>query len=430
MPKTAAKAARPTPKVKKQSFEPANLDALPAGIAGGQVLGGDIGNGLCNMFWFNPKARKVEFVRVPHGLVPVERTALAEGVSAGAVEFEWIEFPDEAGDLKRPERLGYGEDIENLTGRKADENRNSAYRYGSRHHIRETLTSMLALDVPDDKPLTLVITIPPSYILDAEAEGRNPVKETRQGFMVGYLGKRDGLWPAKGKKDKQWRNYQFANVIVTPEGLPAWVAYRYDLAGNVVPLPDPRPGFDGRDALSGVIDIVDLGMGTRNHYRINDGKIVAGDLRGATNPDGGILRRMIEPIQAEVYGLTGATPSVAQVDSWLRTWANSGWKDEGAIVEFNSHTLGMGKAFGRHCDNFAQWTADTCLNQIFTRGTNGVLVVGGGWLYTYSRIKDAYKDRLFIEPSIYDHTKHLWYGDLNGYGALIQYVVETKKQAK
>src|SRR5262245_19779036 len=109
MSKTAQKAARPTVKLKKQSFEPGNLDALPDGIAGGQVLGGDFGNGLGNLFWYNPKARKVEFIRVPHGLVPVERTALAEGVSAGTVDFEWVEFPNEAGDLDRPERYGYGE---------------------------------------------------------------------------------------------------------------------------------------------------------------------------------------------------------------------------------------------------------------------------------------------------------------------------------
>lgn len=389
------------------------------------IVGTDMGNGDGQMYAvLNGKLHRVS---IPHGRVAVSGMELSKDVKLEGIDYVYSDFPASVlssdASMEEFNRWGFGEGIEEATGKPIDSNRNSINRYGSPHHIWSVLNGLSVLGLKGDKPITLIVPAPPSYVNDIS-------KDIRRAFLSGWQGKRDGKWVIRPKGAKKWTEYQIANVYVVAEGQPAYAAYRFFLDGRPAPLPDPRYKGD-RDALAGMVFVNDIGNGTLDNYRVIAGKVVLDDLKGATDPNGGIQERMLRPILEEVRNATGATHlTESSVDAWLRQWAMSGWQDDAAVVNVSGKTLRLHMLFQRVLKDYAEWIANNRLNDNFRRGADAIMCVGGGWMYVYGLLSEFYHERLFIAPNIAPHLNGINFYDLNAYGTIVQYAAEQRANRK
>lgn len=387
-------------------------DAIPVGV--------DWGNGELEAFAYVDE--KLLCVRIPHGRVPVRGVGFDSDVMASGIDFQYSDFPHN-GDTGDYERWAYGIGVEEATGKTIDANRNHVSRYGSSHQVWATINALNELGLKGDKPIILILTAPPGYV--------NEVSKTlKRAFMIGWDGQRDGKWLLRPKGSKKWIEYTIENVYVMPEGLPAWSAYRFNLDGSVAQLPDRRYPDDYRDALAGNVVTLDLGNGTADMYRIISGQVVTEDIIKATDPDGGIQERMIRPIRDTIMEQTGVNVGDGTVDHWLITWAMAGWKPEAAIVDVGGLRLHLHNTFERTATDYAEWIANNKLNEAFRRRGDAICTVGGGWLYVYNALINAYQNRLFIAPADFPHTRAIRWQDLNAYGAIVRWAAEERAAAE
>lgn len=292
---------------------------------------------------------------------------------------------------------------------------NSEERYGSEIHVFMLLCLLAALNAPQDTPLTIVTSAPPGLV--------NKVAKTiKQNLRYGENRDKNGNWSIRMSYDKEWRNFVIGKVIVVPEGVGAYSAYAYDANGNAVLLPS-APGAED-DLLTGQVHIHDAGLGTYDTYVVRNGKLDAESMTFATDRDGGVLRHLVEPIMDAVrdqFIRAGeAVPNLksAQIDSWLRIWADGKMKDRHARVKLHGRTLDLHPIFTHVAERYSRYIIEEKLERSFQQGADTILLAGGGWVYVLPTILKHYNTRALLHPDVVPHLKGIPLWELNAYGAL------------
>jgi len=310
------------------------------------------------------------------------------------------------------ERWGIGEGVWEIANRYPPETyQNDKGRYGSAFHTFMALVTLAKLDAPQNEPLTVIVPAPPSY-----------VSEVKPAIKLALVG--EHIIRMKG--DKKDRLYHIHKVIVTTEGVPAFCAYRYDINGHVVDLPSPK----GYDYLSGMVEVIDIGFGTLDSFTITNGKMNADLIAHATDPDGGILMHIINPVLDEVRNLTGATHITAShVDGWLRKWIQAKYNPDAATVRVGNKTLKLHGKLDSLTSRYADWVIQTKLKPL-PREITTVMESGGGWVLLDERVKTVFKRLTFLSPQQFHHLQYVPVWELNAYGSLVMLAAKRRYRQK
>lgn len=380
-------------------------DADFAWELGPDVISVDGGNGKVSA-WRLVEG-KLQHIFVPTARVRLRNTRLSSEVTTiGSTDVTKVEF---LGVL-----YGVGDGVWEVSDYPVESFANSEMRYGSEHHICMILAAIALMGVESESELTLLVSAPPGHV-NAVA------KRMKDAFTAGDSGLGDGWWHIRVKSERKEHAYKIKRVLVVPEGVNAFAGYAYDTNGNNVILPHVQTGHD---LLTGNVFIADGGMGTFDGFTIKNGKINEQSIEHATDPNGGIQTHLILPlmdyIRAE-FGKAGQpAPALnqAQVDSWLRQWASSGFSEEGAYFVVNGIRLNIHLIGFRLCQQYARWLIEEKLEPAFRRGADTVLLAGGTWVYTLNDILGAYPKRNILYPAKVEHLRGIDLWELNGYGGL------------
>jgi hypothetical protein len=350
---------------------------------------------------------KLQHILIPTARVRLRDTQLSSDVTTiGSTDVIKIAFMNAL--------YGVGDGIWEVSDYPVESFSNSEMRYGSEHHVCMILAAIALMGVESDSELSLLVSAPPGHV-NAVA------KRMKDAFAAGDSGMGDGWWHIRVRNERKDRSYKIKRVLVVPEGVNAFAAYAYDANGNNVILPHVQTGHD---MLTGNVFIADGGMGTFDGFTIKNGKINEQSIEHATDPNGGIQTHLIMPlmdyIKAE-FGKAGQpAPSLnqAQVDSWLRQWAISDFREEGAYFVVNGIRLNIHLIGTRLCQQYARWLIEEKLEPAFRRGADTVLLAGGTWVYVLDDILAAYPKRNILYPAKVDHLRGIDLWELNGYGGL------------
>lgn len=311
-------------------------------------------------------------------------------------------------------RFGIGDNVWEQSSYPPETFINSAERYGSEIHIFMLLCLLAALDAPQDTPLTIVTSAPPSLV-------NSVAKTIKQNLKYGEAKDKSGVWTIQMSYDKKPRTYVIGKVIVVPEGVGAFSAYAYDANGNDVLI----PSADGRDdLLTGQVHIHDAGHGTYDTYIVRNGKLDAESMAFATDSDAGVLRQMIEPIMDYIRdqfvraGENVPTMRPVQVDGWLREWSLGRMKPNHARVKLNGRVLDLQGIFELVSVRYARYVTEEKLERSFQQGADTVLLAGGGWVYILPHVMKQYPNKNILHPESTPHLKGIPLWELNAYGAL------------
>ncbi|MEO8395313.1 MAG: hypothetical protein ABI700_20125, partial [Chloroflexota bacterium] len=249
--------------------------------------------------------------------------------------------------------------------------------------------------------------------------------QIKKSIMDGENGSGDGVWHIQLRTDKKPREYKFIRVITLPEGAGAFAAYRFDLSGEAVDLPDK----DGSDMLAGRIAILDIGAGTGDTYSIYDGNLNPDTFAHATDDKAGVISNLLKPILTEVLQVVPEAKhlTTAHIDSYLRRYVANPSEDA-ATIRASGKNINIEKAILANCEHYAEWIASNKLDPLWGAGTDAIVEAGGGWLYIESWIRKWYPDRLILTPSMFPHTRNIALFDLNGVGQLSLAAAMTRAQ--
>jgi hypothetical protein len=360
------------------------------------IISLDPGNGKASGWYFDGK---YHMIMIPHARVPVTGARMGADNLGSQNKLEFVDW--------QGERFGIGEGVWDMATRyPVETHQNTEARYGSEMHIFLTIATLAKLKAPSNVPLTIIVPAPPGLLNKVS-------KRIKDAFRLGESGTNDGRWTIalNGKKPV---TYTIGRVITLPEGAGAFAAYRFDINGNVVPLPTPQ----NYDALSGHVQIVDLGYGTGDTFDIFDGRIMPESIVHSTDPTAGVSTHLLQPVLDKVKEMTDATHlTPAHVDGWLRIWTK-GYNEAKATVMVSGKVLNLQSLFEKVCGRYADWIIQMKLEPAWRNGADSVLEVGGGWLYIDSKVRASYRKRMILTPSSYEHTKSVPLYDLNAYGQL------------
>ncbi|MCA9909023.1 MAG: hypothetical protein KC519_10285, partial [Anaerolineae bacterium] len=213
---------------------------------------------------------------IPHARARVTGARMSTDIGAQNI----VEYADFMG-----QRYGYGDGIWNLTNAPIDTHQNTARRYGGNMHIFLMLVNIASMGIKSGSELTAIVPAPPGML-------NQVAPQIKQSILAGESGEGDGVWTIQLRKDKRPRTYKFIRVIVIPEGAGAYAAYRFDLNGEVVELPDRS----GEDMLAGRVVVLDLGAGTGDSYTLYDGNLNPDAIDHATDDRAGVIHNLLQPI--------------------------------------------------------------------------------------------------------------------------------------
>lgn len=306
------------------------------------------------------------------------------------------------------QRFGYGDHIWDLTDAPIDMHQNTARRYGSSYHIFLMLVNIASLGVKSGSELTVIVPAPPGLLNEV-----GPV--IKKSILDGESGQGDGVWRIQLRRDKKPREYKFVRVITLPEGAGAFAAYRFDLNGDAVELPDAN----GADKLSGRVAVLDLGAGTGDTYTMFDGNLNPDAIAHATDDRAGVISNILKPLLGEVLQIVPEARhlTTAHIDSVLRRYVRQG-TPEAAKMRVSGKNLNLEKSILAACERYAEYIAANKLDALWASGIDAVVEAGGAWLYIENFIKDWYPDRLILTPAMFPHTKNIALFDLNGVGQI------------
>jgi hypothetical protein len=357
------------------------------------IISLDPGNGKSSGWYFDGKFHNAT---IPHARIPVAGAKISADNMGTQHKLEYVDWFGE--------RFGIGDGVWDLATRyPVETHQNTESRYGSEMHVFLALAILAKLKAPTRTPLTLVIPAPPGLLNKVSKK----IKDT---FKAGENGSGDGVWTISlnGKKPQ---SFTVGRVITVAEGQGAFSAYRFDIDGNPVDLTSSQ----GYDALSGHVQIVDLGYGTADTYDIFNGRTAPESIIHATDPSGGLATHMLQPVLDKVKELTDATHlTPAHVDGWFRAWLKNG----NATVTVSGKTLDLQNLFEKVCGRYADWVMQMKIEPAWRNGADSVLEVGGGWLYIGSKVSSYYRRRTLLSPTLFEHTAGVPLYDLNAYGQL------------
>ena len=312
-------------------------------------------------------------------------------------------------------RFGIGDGIWEQSKYPPESFTNTEARYGSEIHIFMLLCLLAAMNAPENTPLTIVTSAPPGIV--------NKVAKTiKQNLRYGEAKDKSGVWTIQMSYDKKPRTFVIGKVVVVPEGIGAFSAYAYDANGNDVLIPGNADGTD--DLLTGQVHIHDAGLGTYDTYVVRNGQLDAESMAFATDPDGGIMRHMIEPIMDYIRdqfvkaGESVPTLKRVQVDSWLREWSKGKMKPQHARIKLHGRILDLQAIFELVSMRFSRYIIEEKLERSFQQGADTILLAGGGWVYVLDNILKEYKNKNVLHPGSVEHLKNIPLWELNAYGAL------------
>jgi hypothetical protein len=310
------------------------------------------------------------------------------------------------------QRYGYGDGIWHLTEAPIDTHQNTARRYGGNMQLFMMLVNIAEMGVKSGSELTVVVPAPPGLL--------NQVgPQIKQSILAGEDGSENGLWSIQLRMDKKPRVYRFVRVITVPEGAGAFAAYRFNLSGDIVPLPDKH----GDDMLAGRVAVLDLGAGTGDTYTIFDGNLNPDAIQHATDDRAGIILNVLQPI---LYDIKRFVPeathlTTAHIDSYLRrylTAPNDEEREKASTIRVSGKNVNIERSILMNTERYAEWVGANKIDPLWSMGTDAVVAAGGGWMLIESFIKNWYSNRLILTPDMFRHTKTVPYYDLNGYGQL------------
>lgn len=306
------------------------------------------------------------------------------------------------------QRYGYGDGIWNLTNAPIDTHQNTARRYGGNMHIFLMLINIAEMGVKSGSELTAIVPAPPGML-------NQVAPQIKQSILAGESGAGDGVWTIQLRKDNRPRTYKFIRVIVMPEGAGAYAAYRFDLNGEVVELPDRN----GEDMLAGRLVVLDLGAGTGDAYTLYDGNLNPDAIDHATDDKAGVIHNLLQPILGDIkHAVPDATHlTAAHVDSFLRKFIVE-QTEESAQLRVSGKTINLKALMLGNIERYAEWIAANKIDPIFASGADTIVTAGGGWLYILKYILDWYPDRLILHPYQFAHMRKYELFDLNGVGQL------------
>lgn len=346
---------------------------------------------------------KVKHHGIPHARARVTGAKMSADLGSQNI----AEYADFLG-----QRYGYGDDIWNLTDAPIDTHQNSERRYGGNMHIFLILVNIAAMGVKSGSELSLIVPAPPGLL--------NQVGKTiKENLRAGERGDGSGEWSIQLRNDKKPRTYIIKRVIVMPEGAGAYAAFRVNLEGESVPLPDAN----GADMLSGRVAVLDLGAGTGDNYVIYDGNLNPESIAHATDARAGVIHNLQQPILGDIMT---AVPSAqhlttSHVDALLRRYVSATTDEDrqaAAVLRVSGKSINVEESILYNCNRYAEWIAANKIDALWGAGTDAIIMAGGGWLYISSFIREMYPDRLILSPDMFKHTRSIALYDLNGYGQL------------
>jgi hypothetical protein len=388
----------------KRASEPAVVTLNPTAskpLIDDNFISSDAGNGWAACYRI--VAGKVKQHGIPHARARVTGTTLNSDLGTQNI----ADYADFGG-----QRYGYGDGIWQLTDYPIDLHQNTARRYGGNMHLFLLLVNLAEMNVKSGSELTVIVPAPPGLL--------NQVgPQIKKSILDGESGKGDGLWSIRLRRDKQPRVYKFIRVVTVPEGAGAFAAYRFDLSGQTVPLPDKH----GADMLGGRVAVLDLGAGTGDTYTIVDGNFNPDALGHATDDRAGVIHNLLRPILDDIHKYVPEAThlTTAHVDSVLRRYMaarNNDEREGAATLRASGKLINIEKAILMNCERYAEWIGANKLDPLWAAGTDAVIMAGGGWSYIESFIRGWYPNRIILAPDQFKHTKGIALWDLNGVGQL------------
>lgn len=317
-------------------------------------------------------------------------------------------------------RYGYGDPVfDVVSSNPISLFQNDINRYGSEHHIFHILVTMALMKAPENTLLWMVAAAPPSLVGQA-------TKQIRDAVMKGEDGSGNGTWSIRMSHRKKPFVFQFEQVLVFPEGVPAYAAYRFLPDGAVADL-----SVESVDLLGGNTYIADAGRGTFDGFNIVGGNIDPETIQHATDSNGGIETHIIQPVLDEIRSITGSTHvSSAHVDRWLRRWVNAGFDPEASQVMVSGNVLHLHSAFTAARNRYADWLINHKFRPALKDTKTVVLATGGGWTLLENRFLQAFPNHTLLTPTRVAHLHNVDLWNLNAYGALVLIRAQLRREGK
>jgi len=280
-------------------------------------------------------------------------------------------------------------------------------------HLFLMLVNIAEMGVKSGSDLTVIVPAPPGLL-------NQVAPQIKQSVLTGENSSGDGVWSIQLRQDKKPRAYRFVRVITLPEGAGAMAAFRWNMAGEIVHLPDKSGG----DMLSGRVAVLDLGAGTGDTYTIFDGNLNPDAIQHATDDRAGIILNVLQPVLHDVLqAVPEATHlTTSHIDSYLRRYLAARTDEEreaAATLRVSGKSITIERSILANCERYAEWVSANKMDALWASGTDAVVAAGGGWLLIEAFIKNWYPNRLILTPDMFKHTKSVPFYDLNGYGQLM-----------
>jgi len=365
----------------------------------GSIISTDAGNGTIKAFVSeNGVMRSVNFPHLRVRSTGVNTIASFDGVSLlGATYMIWQDV-----------RYIVGEGALKIAEYNPEVFQDSSDRYGSEHHISMVILSMALLGINPKNKLTLIVPAPPG-LLNAGLKAK-----IISSFMTGEYGGNDGKWSIQVDEEPRI-TYEIGKVVVLPEGIGSYSAFRWDQAGTVVPV----IGADGHDVLGGWAQVIDLGYGTADSIKIVGGDLSPESLMQSTDEQGGLKFKVVRPILDEIKSRTSSKSITApHIELWMREWIQSGFPGDFS-VRIGQSSVNIGAAFYRLMEEYANWVDRDIIIPALNKGANSIIQAGGGWVICDLQISRKYKGKVeIVSPMNYKHTQPVRLWDMNAVGQL------------
>lgn len=365
------------------------------------MISTDAGNGWAACYRIT--SNKVRQHGIPHARARVTGMKLQTDFGGQNV----AEYADFMG-----QRYGYGDGIWNLSDAPIDLHQNTSRRYGGNMHIFLILVNIAEMNVKSGSEITVIVPAPPGMLNQVSPQ-------IKQSLLAGEHGKNDGMWTIQLRTDKTPRTYKIVRVITLPEGAGAFAAYRWNMAGEVVDLPDRT----GADMLAGRVAVLDLGAGTGDTYTIFDGNLNPDAITHATDDKAGLIhnlfRPLLESVRAAVPDATHLT--TAHMDSYLRRYmqaTTAAERESAATIRVSGKNVNIERAMLEMFERYAEWISANKIDPLWATGTDALVMAGGAWSYIGDWVRRWYPNRIILSPDMFRHSKSIPLHDLNGVGQL------------
>ncbi|MBZ0293049.1 MAG: hypothetical protein K8L99_10845 [Anaerolineae bacterium] len=288
----------------------------------------------------------------------------------------------------------------------------SAESYGSELRIFLTIAILAFLgNVPDGSkhPITLLTSCPPGLF-------NQVAKNIQKAFLLGEDGNRDGKWTIHMSTEKQPKSFYIQQVVVLPEGVPAFSAYAFDRHGNPLDLLF-------RDQTKQVV-VLDLGYSAASSMFIDRDQITHSDFH--RNGYGGLKHFLHEPALTLLRATTGAHDlHPGMIDLWLRQWTVN---QDNRTVRVQGQPIILDDLFMPLVHDYSQWVRTQLVQPALAQGAQRILVTGGGWHLALEPVMRhlAWK-QILIPRMLPIHIPRPHYHQLNAYGGLTWLAMQRRQ---